>query len=233
MTETDPKAAIGDIVTVVGSSLFQPLADLMDKLLAKQEPAPYPSGTSSLENGYSVAIVVLLNVALESYVARLRFCRQAEVENGKTVPGQLGILFPDLPTLAELEDVYMVGKIAAHNHIWNLDVSNVDVNGAPTLMNPKDLGMATKKDYERIVDIDSRKTKLLRLNASPTAIDRHDVKTVFDVIWSTLEFMQAKNYGHTPLHAHRIKFRGEFANFGALRSLFPSAPAKPETARTA
>lgn len=54
MTNTDSKAAINDITTVVRSSLFQPLADLIGKLLAKRELNPYPSGKSSIENGYSV-----------------------------------------------------------------------------------------------------------------------------------------------------------------------------------
>lgn len=211
-----------DIITVVGSSLFQPLADLIDKLLAKDARAPGPSGPSSAENGYAVAIIVLLNVVLESYLARVKVKRPSETQRGKPVPAQLGIFFADLPTIDAVQDVYMVGKIATHNHIWNLELTEPEL-GALTLRNPKELGFADKKDYEAIVDISTRKTKLLQLNASPTALDRHDVKTVLEVVWTTLNFMAEKNYDHTPVRAPVVSFRGKLMGLGDLLPLFPSA----------
>lgn len=222
MDEPAVRVETFDIFTVVGSSLFQPLADLTDKLLAKEDRVPGPSGPSSAENGYAVAIIVLLNVVLESYLARVKVKRQAEVQHGKAVPEQLSILFADLPNADAVRDVYMVGKIASHNHIWNLELSDAQAE-AVTLKTPKELGFASKKEYEVIVDTASRKTRLLQLNAIPTALDRHDVKVVLDVVWTTLKFMAAKNYEHTPVHAHSIRFRGKSMSFGDLLPLFPLA----------
>jgi len=220
--EPEVKREPFDIFTVVGSSLFQPLADLIDKLLAKEERAPGPSGPSCAENGYAVAIIVLLNVVLESYLARVKVRRPSEVQNGKNVPEQLGIFFASLPNVDALKDVYLVGKIASHNHIWNLELTEPEA-AAVTLKNPRELGFASKKDYESIVDVSTRKTRLLQLNASPTALDRHDVKVVLEVVWTTLMFMAAENYDHTPVHAHAIRFRGKSMGFGELLPLFPSA----------
>ena len=199
------------------------MADLIDKLLSKPAPGVYPAGTSSRENGYSVAITVLLVAVLESFVSRLRFLRNAEVMSGKDVPEQLQIFFPDLPNKEDLAEVFLLRNVVVHNHVWHLDVSDVEANGASTLANPKDLKFQTKRSYDAIVDLAMRKTRRLGLNVNPTAVDRWDAGVVFRVIWDTLLFMNAKNFSHTPLAGQTVQFRGKFEQFEKLGGLFPSS----------
>jgi hypothetical protein len=215
--------AIPDIITVVGTSYLQPVADLIDRLLSKPAPGEYAAGTSSRENGYSAAITVLLVAVLESFVSRLRFLRNSEITSGKDVPEQLQIFFPDLPNKEDLAEVFLLRNIVVHNHVWHLDVSDVEMNGASTLANPKDLRFQTKASYDTIVDLATRKTRRLGLNANPIAVDRRDAGVVFRVIWDTLLFMNAKSFSHTPLAGQTVKFRGKFEQFGELRELFPDA----------
>lgn len=215
--------AVPDIITVVGTSYFQPVADLIDKLLSKPAPGVYAAGTSSRENGYSAAITVLLVAVLESFVSRLRFLRNVEVMSGKDVPEQLQVFFPDLPNKEDLAEVFLLRNIVVHNHVWHLDVSDVEANGASTLANPKDLKFQTKRSYDAIVDLALRKTRRLGLNANPTAVDRWDAGVVFRVIWDTLLFMNAKNFSHTPLAGQTVQFRGKFKQFGKLGGLFPNS----------
>lgn len=222
--------AMLDSITIVGTSYFQPVADLIDRLLARPSPGEYAAGTSSRENGYSAAVTVLLVAILESFVSRLRFVRKAEVSPGKDVPEQLNIFFPDLPNKEALAEVLLLRNIVVHNHVWHLDISDVDLNGAPTLANPKDLGFQTKKTYDVIVDIATRKTRLLGLSASPTAVDRWDAGVVFRVVWETLMFMNSKDFSHTPLAGQTVRFRGKFEQFGSLRKLFPDSRTSPATA---
>lgn len=209
-----------DLITIVGTCYFQPIADLIENLLKLSAPIPHPMGTSCRENGYSASLVVLLVALLESFVSRLKFLRLDEISPGKSVPDLLAELFPDLPNKDSLEEVFLLRNIVAHNHVWHLDLSDIEANGAPILATPKDLKFQTNKNYDPIVDIATKRTRKLNLSASPTAVDRNDVGRVFEVVWGTLLFMSQKNFGHTPLAGQTIKFRGRFAQFGDLVQLF-------------
>lgn len=208
-----------DLITVVGTSYFQPIADLIENLLKKTAPAPHPMGTSCRENGYSASLVVLSVALLESFVSRLKFLRIDEISSGKSIPDQLADLFADLPNKNALEEIFMLRNIVVHNHVWHLDLTDIDSNVAPTLATPKELKFQTSKTYDTIVDISTKRTRTLHLNASPTAVDRNDVGRVLEVVWETLIFMNEKNFGHTPLAGQTIWFRGRFAQFGDLVQL--------------
>ncbi|MBX9893864.1 MAG: hypothetical protein K2Y09_01595 [Nitrosomonas sp.] len=209
--------AIPDLVTVVGSAYFQPIADLVESLTRRDAPNLYASGTSQRENGYAASISVLLVAVLESYTARLRFVRNSEfAAAAMNTPDLLEKYFPDLPNKSELVEVFLLRNLLLHNHIWHLDVSDVEAQGAPTLATPKELGFHTNKHYEDVVDVSRRKTKTLELNAMPTSVDRGDAQKVFRVVWNTLSFMGAKNYSHTPLAGRTVRYEGKFRQFEEL-----------------
>lgn len=209
--------AVPDAVTVVGSAYFQPIADLVQNLLRKPPGGPFPTGTGAHENGYSASLVVLLVAVLESYTSRLRFVRNSELTaGGRSTPDLLAEYFPDLPMKEELAEVFLLRNIVAHNHIWHLDVSDCEGAGSPTLSTPQELGFQTNKHYDAVVDVVARKTRKLGLPASPTAVGRRDVLRVFEVVWSTLTFMNRKDFGHTPLSDQTIGYGGKFRQFEEL-----------------
>ena len=214
--------AIPDIISIVGTSYFQPVADLVDSMLKHEPVSNNSSRTGHYENGYAAAITVLLIAILESFVSRVRFLRNEEVVTGKDVPNQLTIFFADLPNKAELDEIFLVRNIVVHNHVWHLALGGEDEHDATTLANPKDLKFHTKKTYDMIVDIETRKTRLLGLSASPTSVDRYDVAVVFGVVWKTLKFMNDKNFSHTPLAGQDITFRGKRRQFRDLIDVLPS-----------
>jgi len=209
--------AITEVITVVGSAYLQPIADLLDKLLNQPLSGVGPAGTSMHENGYSVSLVVLLIALLESYTARLRFVRSTEsIAASMSTSDLLAKYFPTLPTKVELVEVFLLRNVLAHNHIWHLDISDFERAGSPTLATPKKLGFQTNKHYEQVVDISARKTRTVRLNVSPTAVDRSDVRKVFDSVWRTLKFMNAQDFRHTPLAGSTVHFRGKLRQFEDL-----------------
>lgn len=210
--------AIPDIITVVGSSYFQPIADLIEIMLSTPQPESSPSGAGWRENGYAASITILLVAVLESYTAHLRFVRNDEISAPRNVPDLLAQLFPDLPHHGDLLEVFLLRNLVVHNHIWHLDVSDPDSCEAQTLKSPLDLGFDVNKHYSAIVDPGIRRTRLLGLHASPTAVDRTDVKLVFEMVWSTLSFMHSKNFSHTPLAGRNVKFRGKRVAFETLRN---------------
>uniref|UniRef100_Q479X1 Uncharacterized protein n=1 Tax=Dechloromonas aromatica (strain RCB) TaxID=159087 RepID=Q479X1_DECAR len=205
------------MVTVVGAAYFQPIADLIENLTRCAAPDIHPSGTSHRENGYAASISVLLVAVLESYTARLRFVRNAEFEAAaNSTPDLLEKYFPDLPNKRELVEIFLLRNLLLHNHIWHLDVSDIEAQGTPALATPKELGFHTNKHYEEVVDVPRRRTKSLQLNASPTSVDRSDAQKVFRVVWSTLFFMQTKNFSHTPLSGRTVRYEGKFRQFEEL-----------------
>ena len=223
------QSAVQNIITIVGTSYFQPIADLIDRMLKNPHTADNTTRSSHFENGYAAAATVLLVATLESFVSRVRFLRNGEVVSGKDVPDQLLHFFADLPNHQELAEVFLLRNIVAHNHVWHLDISAVEERGAPTIATPKDLKFQTKKSYDATVDLGTRKTVLLRLSASPTSVDRYDVAIVFRVVWATLKFMNQKNFSHTPLAGQTVHFGGKRQQFEDLLEHLPS-PRPPLTA---
>ena len=213
--------AVPDIISIVGTSYFQPIADLIERMLQHEPVADNSSRTGHFENGYAAAATVLLVAVLESFVSRVRFLRNAEVVPGKDVPDQLQLFFPDLPCKAELAEVFLLRNIVVHNHVWHLTLGE-EGNPATTLATPKELQFQTKKSYDTIIDVTERKSVGLGLSASPTSVDRYDVGIVFGVIWKTLLFMNEKDYSHTPLAGQAVKFGGKMCQFGELVKHLPS-----------
>lgn len=207
--------AIPDIVTIIGCSYFQPITDLVAKMIAAKRPAPDSSSAGFRENGYAVSISILLVALLESFVARLRFCRNDELPGSTNIPDLLLHMFPDLPNHREIMDIFLVRNIILHNHIWNIDVRN-SPDSAPTLKTPHDLKTKTNKNYADLVDQVERKTKCMKLNASPTSIDREDVFKIFNSVWETLKFMNKKDFSVCPLSNDQVAFNRQRVRFPEL-----------------
>lgn len=212
--------AIPDIITIIGSSFFQPIGDLVARMVEKDAPEPAAMGTTDRENGYAAAIVILLVACLESYVARIRFTRRDEIaalKGGLSVPDLLLQLFPELPGHGDLIEVFLLRNLVLHNHLYHIDVATGAVHEAATLAGPKDFGYQVNQHFAQSVDLSTRKTKRLSLNASPTAVDRSDVRQVFNVVWRTLQFMHNTNFSDTPIGVVRsISFRGKRIQFEQL-----------------
>lgn len=203
------RPAIPDVISVIGFSYLQPITDLLENLLKKPLSGKGPAGVSMHENGYSASLVVLLVALLESYTARVRFVRRSEcIAGNKSTPDLLSEYYPSLPTKDELVEVFLIRNVLAHNHIWHLDVSDFDNLGAPTLATPQELGFHTNKHYEQVVNVETRTTRLLELNISPTSVNRTDVRKVFYVVWRTLKFMNNISFSDTPLAGSTVRFRG-------------------------
>lgn len=93
--ETSEAEERRDTISILGSSLLQPIADHIDKLLL-HEVRDRPSHG---ENGYAAMLVVEFSILLESYIARLRYTRKQDVVRNASLTTQLSRFFADLPEL--------------------------------------------------------------------------------------------------------------------------------------
>ena len=72
------------------------------------------------------------------------------------------------------------------------------------------------KKYPGRVNQNSRRTKALGIAIVPTRIDRRDAKKVFQTVWKTLRFLEAKNQNQCQVSHIHIRFRGKTVLFGDL-----------------
>lgn len=212
-----------DSISVVGTSYFQPIADLVDKLLRAASKRMPESQASHLENGYAAAACILLVALLESFTARVRFKRRSEIPGSVSMSDLLMLLFPSVPTREGIPELFLLRNIVIHNHLWHL--GHTDENGPlpTTIARPPDLGFSVNQSYASLVDPVSRRTTHLGLWAVPTWVGMDDVRIVFDVVWATLKHMNDVNHNHTPLAGRQVGFRGKRLAFEKLLNEFPDS----------
>ena len=209
---------IDQLVTIIGSSYFQPVADLLSQLLRRPRPKPNEVQAGYYENGYCASMILLLVTMLESYVMRVRYInREALPIQKMPLAKYLTKLYPDYEQPEELTEVLVVRDVIAHNHLWEMDVSWPDDD----LMI---LDRAQKEDtegdnkYRSVVNTETRRTKLLELNVIPTRVGRSDLLKVFDLVWETLLFLEIKDRNQCYVSHIHVRFNGQSRLFGELRA---------------
>jgi hypothetical protein len=205
-----------DLVSILGSSYFQPIADLIDRWLALRRPRSNAVQSAYFEHGFAASVVLLLVAMFESYVVRVRYIQRAGVPTGlRNALDVLTHLYPRLRHRKALVDVYVLRDAIFHNHLWEIEYS---WGGSPSMM----LHAAVKhpafgdKKYSARVNPNTRRTKALGLSIVPTRVDRRDAKRVFQTVWKTLLFLESKNRNQCYVSHIHIRFRGQTVLFGDL-----------------
>lgn len=201
-------AAPENYVSIVGDAYLQPISLVTDRLLSvKSDPNEVQS--SMAENGYAVSACILLVAWFESWSMRVRYFNRLTPEAGQKHPVPfLSGLYPDLPAVAELTEVFVLRDTLVHNHLWLIqfawgDESQMQIRGAQ-----KEAFSGDRK-YAQHVDLAKRRTNILGLNIVPTRIATRDVQVVLSTLWSALDFLAQKNPNFGIGHAH-VEFRGDF-----------------------
>src|SRR6266542_2155226 len=205
------------LVTILGSSYFQPITDLIARLMGRPKPASNEVQTSSHENGYCASLVLLLVAMLESYVMRVRYINRDRFPIKRiSVVNYLLQLYPDYQRRNGLIEVFVVRDVIAHNHLWEIDFSWSE-ESVMTLLQAEKESTAGDDKYKEVVD-KQRRTKTLNLNIVPTKVDRTDVFKVFDIVWETLMFLEKKNRNQCYVSHIYVRFNGQTRLFAELRN---------------
>lgn len=204
------------LVTIVGSSYFQPITDLLSHLMEEQKPASSEVQTSSHENGYCTSLVLLLVTMLESYVMRVRYINRGSFPIERTPAIKyLRQIYPDYQRSNELIEIFVVRDVIAHNHLWEIDFTWSEESVMSLLQADKESTSGDTK-YENVVNKQSRRTSTLDLNILPTKVDRTDVFKVFDIVWETLIFLESKNRNQCYVSHLYVRLNGHRKLFGEL-----------------
>lgn len=203
-------------VSIVGSSYFQPIADLVDKLLKHPKHAPNAVQSGFYENGYAVSIILLLVAMLESYIVRVRYIHNSMVP--AKIRQAIEILIKVYPTFRlkkSLTDIYVLRDSIFHNHLWEIEYS---WHSSPSMI----LHSASKNPafgdikYAHRVNLKTRRTKALNLHVVPTRVDRRDAYKVFITVWKTLLYLESKDRSQCYISHIHVRFRKKTILFGEL-----------------
>lgn len=204
------------LVTIIGSAYFHPIADLLDKLISVPKQDSNDVKGSNREIGYSVSLILLLVVLLESYTMRARYINRKNIPIKRiSVPQYLGKLHSDFDMIDEVAEVFVVRDAIVHNHLWEIEYTWEDESIIKLLKAEKEQSSGDSK-YNDHVDVAGRKTKKLGLNVVPVKIGNRDVYEVFQTVWKTLLFLENKDRNQCYVSHLHVRYRGKTMNFGQL-----------------
>jgi hypothetical protein len=167
-------------VSVIGSSYLHPISKLLESLEKLSPKEPNQVHTSDLDNGYSVSIIVLTVLLIESTLNRTQYIKRKKfeepIEKGRNSFKPIEFLkkeFTGNPIVEEIEEIFVLRDTIVHNHLWEANVywdkeSKLRLNNAQII---NDFG-DTK--YKTVKNTETRMTNKLHLNLFPTRICRGD-----------------------------------------------------------
>ena len=207
-------------ISVLGSGYFQPVADLVERLLKYPKTKRNAVKALYYDNVYAVAIVLLLVAAVESYATRIRYFKGAPSAGKRlTIAQYIKHIFPDFRITKALTEVFVARDAIFHNHLWAIDFTWRPMNLKSATLVP----YREDTKFKTVVNQQSRRTRNLRLHVVPTRVDRRDALKVMDVVWKTLLFVESKDRNYCYVSDHNVSFRGRMRPFSAVRNALASA----------
>ncbi|MEA5098156.1 MAG: hypothetical protein VB032_06450 [Burkholderiaceae bacterium] len=198
-----------ELITIVGSSYYQPVLDLIEKMLRQPSQKVVALRIGLRENGYALSIVLLLVIMLESYVGRVRYLQsksgKEKSKKERKVPEYIELLRKSFGFKKSLNEVFVLRDAIAHGHVWKLTVSDRKAYGHILCNSSLEESYGDKK-YDQTVNKLTRRTRILGLNIVPTAVGRKEVLKVLDMIWRTLNFLVK----HKLIESNVTRFRGRY-----------------------
>lgn len=205
------------LVTVLGSAYFQPIADLIERLIQRKRARPTRVQSTHHESGYAAAGVLLLVAMFESYVSRVRFTQPKLVADGTRSAVYVVLsVFPKLRHRKALEEVYVLRDLLMHSHLWEIEYE--EGGPVPMVLKSAKLHRAYGDEkFRKRVNSTTHRTKALSLSAFPTRVDRRDLLKVFQTLWKTLLRFEAQDRFQCSVSHMHVRFKGTAVLFGDLQ----------------
>ncbi len=202
-----------DYVSVIGINYLYPIASLLATMDSLDPTGPNEVQASPYENGYSVAIIVLAVLLLESAINRTQYVR------GEKPPKKpVNFVHSTYPSSAFgdiLEELFVVRDVIAHNHLWEAQVTWNEQMGMQLASTARQEGYGDKK-FDKVLDSKERKTRLLGVNLFPTRICRADAVLVLRNVVEFLLFLEREDRRYFYISPQIVKFKGDVRLFVEL-----------------
>lgn len=178
---------VDDYVTILASNYLQPLATLIERLVAKEREGLPGIKANSYEVDWSITSILLAVVMFESWLARVR------MDLGAGGPKRYKALefYNELRTqhgaLPDVTEAFVLRDVIAHNHVWNVEFEWDDEEHRLRGLNHVAGG---DSKFDVVVDQATGVSKTHSLHLVPSLIDRTDVKKVLELIISAMTAMR-------------------------------------------
>jgi len=203
------------IVTVIGPHLFEPIAHLLDRMLARSFRRSDRVSSNYHEGGYAASIILLLAVAVESMVARDRYFNSKAVgKEGLPVPEYMKEVHR-FRSYHRLSELFILRDAVAHNHFWVLDYLWSEGKGRK-LKSAKRVTWSGNRRLVKRLNPKTFRTKLLRVNVIPARMDRKDVYAAFAISLSVLDFLAKRGANPVIVTNSSVGFKGQRVRFSDL-----------------
>lgn len=208
------RKAKNKIITVIASAYFEPISDLLNNLLKRSTGKVNDVQTSQVENGYSVALCILLVACFESYVMRdIYFKKDPQI---KTPLEYISTCYNNFPYLAEITECYIIRDLIMHNHVWEIDHSYYEFK----IINSSIMPFSGDSKFKANVDLINRVTNKLKLNIVPIRINRNDIKKVLQVVWESLNHLSKSKDSEIYLTNTTVIYDGKVHSFKEVYNKF-------------
>jgi Na+-transporting methylmalonyl-CoA/oxaloacetate decarboxylase gamma subunit len=215
--------AVADkVISIIGTRYFQLIADLLGTLLKQKRPRTDAVSSGYYEGAYVVAILLLLIAAVESMAARDRhFSKKSPTRKRTSVPEYMKEIYR-YRGYERLSELYVIRDAIIHNHVWVLDFLERG-SAARKLVSAHRVSCSGDNRLTQRLNLRTLRTKLLRINAIPSRMDRRDLLKAFDVVISVLRFLEKR--GANPVHIlwNTVAFQRERVPFSQLREKLANA----------
>lgn len=196
-------SAPGNYVSVLYNRLLQPIADLFELMDSSGPRGPNDFQASEPENGYSSAIVVLSVLALESALNRVRHVRN---ENERVSPIETLRNLRAGELADDVEELFVLRDIIAHNHIWQERIRTNNEHKTQLLSAELSSGYGDRK-YSKVVDMETRLTRRLKLDVVPIRIHRATAVVVLKTCVASFHFLEGSGGNYLPLASASVLLR--------------------------
>lgn len=205
-----------DIVSVIGSQLFQSLADLIGHMVSRPYQKSDQVSSNDYEGGYATAIILTLAVAVESMVARDRyFNSHARGYESLPVPEYMRKVHR-YRRYVRLSELFILRDGIVHNHVWKLRYI-CRPRGSRRLVSASRVSWSGNRRLIERLNPKNFRTKLLRANVIPTRMDRRDVLKSFEVALDVFTFLFKQGAKPVRISERIVGFRGERLPFSKVR----------------
>ena len=208
-------------ISCLASNYKQPIAVLVERLLALQLPESPDDKPREPEVDYATTLVVLLVLQFEAWVSRARHFdgRTHITKDNKehVLPWLKSLNDPSLKQIIDrLTEIYFLRDAIVHNHIWTYTQSWVQGNahysnfafdftwqGRPNKFSNIVKGNLPLSSYPR--------TKLLNLMVVPGFVGRKEVALIFKTVKDALKLLDELGYLEIAPKVPYVRFDGKLS----------------------
>lgn len=209
---------------VVGFSLLQPLATLIEGLDYADPRREHFHSPVTLESGYAAAAIPIAVMALESFT----YAAQYALDNtGPPEPVPQFVLkkYPGSPYVQAVGELFVVRDAIVHGHMWRRTITLRPESSPKVRYGPYAIhfGFGDKK-LKSLADFRTNRTKVLGITIIPTRLTTKDVAIVLRITVEFLVFLGrevSRELGRDPhslinIENQYVMFRGKVVRFPGL-----------------